>query len=258
MEEKMDSKHNVVNLARSKKQKRKRIHSTPKLIGLLTVACTLLFILMGPLFKITNIDVKGNVLFTDEEVLNMLHLDKRTNMFQFLLNNAGNDGSDLSPYIESMDVEIKLPKALIIEIEERQIIGYVPYSGAYLCIDKNGRVIETSYFLTQKVPIIIGIDFNAFKQGEILEVYDEQVYNNLVNLASFLVKYELIDKVIKVDMSNNENIRVYTTKLEVLLGQADELNNKVNTLSAILKEHKDLRGILDIRNLKNPIVLKKT
>lgn len=254
----MDSKHNVVDLARRKKQKRKRIHSTPRLIVLLTVSCTLLFLLMGPVFKIKDIEVMGNNSFTNEEIMSMLNVRPGTNMFQFLLNNMGNRGSSLSPYIENVDVQIQLPTKLSINVEERQIIGYVPYSGAYLCIDKNGRVIETSYFLTQKVPIILGIDFDSFKQGDILKVYDEEVYNDLVQLASFLIKYDVIDHVIKVDMSNSQNIRIYTTKLEVLLGQADDLNNKVNTLSSILMQHQDIRGILDIKDLDNPIVLKKT
>lgn len=232
--------------------------STTRLLCILMITIGLLFILLSPTFRVKNVTISGNKSFSEEEVKNLVGLGKNTNIFQFMLNNMGNSGDSLSHYIDRLNVIIQLPNSVKINIEERNVIGYVPYSGAYLCIDGRGRAVDSTLFIERQVPIILGVGFDDFQLGQVLKAHNQGTYDSLVKLASFLVKYELLGKIIKIDMSNIENIRLYTNETEVLLGGIENLNDKVNSLAAIIKQQKDLKGILDISDLKRPIVLKKT
>lgn len=254
----MKSKRKIIKLQKEKNRIKTRKMSLYKMLFMLCLIVLLIFVLTGPTFVIQTVHIQGNRNFSEEDIKTMLSINKKTNMLKFILDNYFYDDSNLTPYIDELNITIDFPNTLYINVNEREIVGYVPYLGTYLCIDKDGRVIDTENFLDRKIPIIAGLTFDGFQVGEELETADESLNKDVVELIRHLVKYELIDDIIKIDISNRENIKMYTTKIEILIGTADELNKKINIITQVIKDKGDERGILDVKDLKKPIVLKLT
>lgn len=249
------SGNKVIRIKKQKKRKKKSIYSLIFLL-LMTISCILL--LTAPGFAIQKVSIEGNERFTDQEIEEILGIKNQKNMFYFLLRNKFYNDDELNPYIEDLKVEIKFPNAIDVVVKEREVVGYVPYLGTYLCIDKFGRVIDTSIFLHEDVPIIMGLDFKGFTMNEILNVENESTFTEMVNIVAYLVKYEALGNIIKLDMTNLEHVVMYTRNIEIRMGRTEDIHQKVNIMVQALKEVANLRGILTISDLDQPITFKKS
>ena len=160
-------------------------------------------------------------------------------------------------YIESCNIVKKLPNTLDIEIKERKVRGYVPYMGSYLYIDEYGRVLDIKTSYIEQLPIVKGLNFNEFKIGEILNVDNKDSFEVVVRISQMMTKYELLDFVVSIDVSNPNDIHAYSNNIEVLLGDISDYDRKIRTMSEIIKQiPKEDRGTLDLRDMSKPIIFK--
>ncbi len=255
--EKMPDKK-IIKLQKKSNKIKKRKRSIYQLLFMLIITLSLIIILTAPVFAIKTVNIEGNTYFSDDDIKKMLGIDGKTNVFFFIAENVFYNDKTLSPYISNLSINLDFPNEISIQVDEREVVGYVPYLGTYLCIDKEGRVINTSLFIDEDVPIITGLDLDGFGMNTILDANDEELFIQLVQLISHLVKYELLDDIIKIDCSNVTKIKLYTKDVEILFGSTEEMNKKVNIIVQALKEVEKLRGILDVSELNQPITFKKS
>lgn len=252
------SREKVIRLNRKRKKLKRKKRSIYSLTFLLLITLSLLIMLTAPGFAIQKVSIEGNQRFSNEEVEEILGINKQKNIFYFLLRNKFYNDEVLNPYVDDVSVEVSFPNAINVYIKEREVVGYVPYLGTYLCIDKEGRVLDTSIFIDENVPIIMGLDFDGFNMNQVLNVDNQETFDEMVNLISYLVKYEALSDIIKVDMTNMNNMVMYTKDVEVKLGVPENLHKKVQIMVQALKEVQNLRGILNISNLNQPVTFKKS
>lgn len=207
----------------------------------------LLLLSVCPLFNITEINVTGINKLVKEDILNEINLTaNENNLFAF---NSFKAKKILyfNPYIEDVKINKSIPNKISIDITERKIRGYVFYMGTYLYIDGDGRVIDVQSSFTEKLPIVVGLNFNNFTLGEILKVDNQESFDIVVELSKLITKYELLEDVVKVDVSKPDDIHLYINNVDILFGDFSDSNWKIGTLVEIMKEiSQEDKGFLDI------------
>ncbi|NMA83026.1 MAG: FtsQ-type POTRA domain-containing protein [Epulopiscium sp.] len=234
---------------------------TPKKTGsiigmMILISIFVIALLISPLFIVQRIEVQGNQRYTKEEILESLQIKTKISIFHFLFSNQEKKLMN-DPYIASVQIQRDFPKEIKIEIIERKTIGYVPYMGAYLYIDKDGRVLETANHFTEPLPLLQGFNFHAFGLGDLLIVDEPEVFNVILKISQTMFKYELLDEVIKIDVEHPEDIQLQMKNIQVLLGGIDEYDYKIRALLQILDHIPEGdRGYLDLRDTTKPFVFK--
>ncbi len=212
-------------------------------------------LLVCPLFDIKTVNISNNNYVTKQFILETLNLDKNLkNLFAFntiegkkkLLENS---------YIKNVSFQRKLPNILNIIITERKIRGYVPYMNSYLFIDDEGRIIDVKSSIEEKLPIVVGLSFKSFEVGKILQADNSDAFNVVVEFTKLMAKYEIIDDVVRIDVSNTDSIHLYINDIDVIFGNFDDYNWKISALNEILKKlPENSKGFLDISSSdKTPI-----
>ncbi|NLP46284.1 MAG: FtsQ-type POTRA domain-containing protein [Epulopiscium sp.] len=238
------------------KKKSKRTLSISILSMIISIATFFSIILISPIFTLKQIEVLGNERYSIEEILDRLHIQEGMNVFGFIMNNEIKKFKN-DPYIEKIDIKLDFPHQVQINIIERKAIGYVPYMGAYLSIDKDGRVLETTNQLDFPLPLVVGLQFQGFSLGDILIVEQEEIFDVILKISQTMFKYDILDKMVKIDINSSKDIQLQIGNIHVLLGGIQEYDYKIRALLQILKYiPKEDKGFLDLSDTSKPFVFK--
>ena len=140
-----------------------------------------------------------------------------------------------------------------ITIKERKARGYVPYMGSYLYIDEEGRVLEVAGSCRDALPLVKGLKFDSFTEGEILPVQNTDALVVILEISQLMEKYELLDEVVEIDVSKPKDIYAYVNQVQIHLGNMTNGDMKIQYMQQIVKTiPKEDRGILDLSGLDNP------
>ena len=213
-------------------------------------------IMFSPIFKITSINMTELSKYTKDEFLNKLGVKEGENIFAFNRANAEKVVKN-DPYIEDIKFNVKLPGTLKIDVKERKVRGYVPFMGSYLYIDEYGRVLDVQTYYKDNLPIVEGLVFDKFCLGELLQVENQKSYDVVVGISQIMTKYELLNMVLKLNVSDPEKIHIYVNNVDIFIGNLDDCDEKIRTMAAIIQklDKKDF-GSLDLSDLSKPIIFK--
>lgn len=226
-----------------------------KMLIALIVLLLLLF-MNSFVFSIQEIRITGNTTISAEEIESELGVEKGMNIFYFLI--TSQIGTlHLSPRLESLDVYIHWPNTVEVEVRERTVVGYVAYMGMYLCLDETGYVADSTHYLQDDMPVITGVSIDSFTLGEPLSTQSVSLSQTVMDVCAALRKYNLSGNIVRVDLTDLSDIRLYTQRLDVRCGGEDELDVKVQALSRILQETPQAEGILHLEDMEERIYLEK-
>lgn len=254
---------NVLSFHKAVKKRRRKL--TVKFMTLLLVIVLAVSgIMFSPIFAIKNIEITKLNKYTEAEICSITGLSKGMNLFAFnrlsaakKLKTIPGKKNQKNPYIEDVKISIELPDTIKFNIKERKVRGYVPYMGSYLYIDEYGRVLDVQTAYTEPLPLVKGLDFSeGFRKGELLKVKNQESFDVIVKIAQLMTKYELLDIVVEVDVSDPSNIKARVNKVDVLLGDVSDSDEKIRTMAEIIRNMPEgSRGSLDLRDLTKPWVL---
>ncbi len=235
-------------------QKPKRRINSKFIIGFLLFVITIAGILLSPLFAVKEIRSEGAEHFTTTELAERISLSHGDNLILFGKGRAEKI-LELDPYISEVKLEAELPNTMVIQVKERKVRGYVPYMGAYLYIDEDGRVLETQNAYHEALPIVTGLKFDSFLLGEVLPVENKDSLLVVLQMSQLMKKYNLLNLVVKIDVTDAESVYAYINKVEIRLGDMKDADQKVRIIGEIMKTiPEEDRGTLDLRDLKKPII----
>jgi len=210
-----------------------------------SAALLLLLLPALPVFTVRSVTVTGITALSRDDIIKTAGLDKNPSFF-FVSASRIEKKLQNNPYVASAYVVKVLPGAVSIHIDERKAYGYVQDTGNYIYIDKDGRVLEVSDGYTERLPVIVGLKYKSYAKGEILEVERPSAFNTVVLLANLFKAYGLEHEVIKVDVRNESDIRLYVSDIEVKMGSVSEANDKIRYLKEILPRVEGKKGTLDL------------
>ena len=238
-----------------KKRKRKPLNTKKAAVILCVLLCAVLFML-SPVFAIKNIEITTMDKYSKDELCTMLNLKIGKNLFLFN-RFAASKVLKNNHYIEDYDISYKFPDTIKIDITERKVRGYVPYMGSYLYIDEYGRVLEINSQMSSALPVVYGLKFDTFVLGDKINAENKEAFDIMVTIAQLMNKYELLDIVVKIDVSDVSKVIAYVNNIEVNLGDMSNGDQKILTMAEVVKNlGPNDRGVLDLSDLSKPIVFK--
>lgn len=224
-----------------------------KIILIIAAVIILIFIFLYaiPLLKINNVTIVGNSFLTREDILKECGIQlNTTNMLHINYFTLPKRVENYNPYINTLKIYPISYDTIKIEIKENKPRGYVPYMNNYLCINEEGRVLDITKEPTGSLPIVSGLKFDNISRGEILNISNPNVFYILVEISKLMEKYEMEYNDLTVNISDPENLHIYVNNIDVILGNTDNINQKISTLTEVLKEiDENDKGFLYLDNL---------
>lgn len=223
-------------------------------IGIGAVLLVILVLLNSSLFSLKHVEIEGNERVSDEEILEDLGLAEGTNLFRYMLSHWGTEPK-VDPRLSSVDVYISWPDTVQIQVDESLTIGYVYFQGTYLCIDRKGHVVSSTYALDEDLPVIRGIEVGSFSLGESLDTRDTERYEAVVSICSILRKYNLSTVVKEVNIRSLDSIVLYTDQLDICCGDMKNMEKKIAVISGVLENPDTPGGVLHIEDINQQIYI---
>lgn len=220
-----------------RKTKRKRINQnkvtvTLSFLFMLTVGSCIL--LSSSIFKVKQIDVKGNKECTKQEIINDLGFCLDKNIFR---NKTGDIKDKLmeNSYIDKVEITRKLPDKLIVNIKERKPIALLRNNGKNCLIDDKGNFLKKVVDLDEnKDKVVVDVDYYINKEKKI-GFKNEHHGKRLFYLLECLKKSNVYKQIDKVDLMEKEDILIVSrNKVKILLPDNDRLDYNVSRLNSIL------------------------
>ena len=197
-------------------------------------------------YTITNIYVDGNTHYTDEEIVNMVMVDKLDHNSLYLSLKYQDKSITDIPFIEKMDVNIVSPDTIRINVYEKAIAGYISYLGRYMYFDRDGIIVESSLETTDGVPEVMGLDFDSVVLYQRLPIDNTDVFEEILDITQLLSKYNL--NADKIFFDKDYNVYLYFDDVEVTIGTNSHIDEKIIQLQYILPKLEGKSGILDMED----------
>jgi len=209
-------------------------------------------LLLSPIFALKNIAVEGANHYTAEQLCDMIGLSEGENILFYGKGKAAQT-LEKDPYIADAKLSMRVPDTIVIEVKERKVRGYVPYMGSYLYIDETGRVLDVQEACRETLPVVKGLAFGNFTLGEVIPVENPEALDVVLHISQLMEKYELLDMVVEIDVSNPESIYAYVNQVQIILGDMEKGDTKIRYMAEVMKTiPEEDRGTLDLSELDKP------
>ncbi len=232
-------------------------HKNYRFLVIIGIVVTLLLVILYQLFKIENISITGNIYYSNEEILEMLDINHNFNSIRYRCFGVKKEWHNY-PYIESIQIENTTLKEIHIKVVEKTVVGYIPYMGKYISIDKDGTVIGYGDVKAEGIPIIKGLYFQNFIIRDKLCIDNDDVFDAIYKIYRLIHKHQLPIDTVHFHMNAMDRIDLYFGEIEIHIGGVEDIYEKFAVLSEILLTmDKNQKGEMNLSNINEKIVFKK-
>lgn len=207
----------------------------------------LIFVLVFFLgFRVTSVQVEGNSFYTDDQIKNMIldaPMAKNSILAGFINTEKSTEDEAM---IDSITVSRVNRNTLLLQVKEKQMIGYIEFQGQCVNFDRQGIVQIITEEPLENVPKIEGIDVKEAVQGERLSGINTTKLNTILSVGKMLEKME--EKPDRLVFNDLNQLVLYYGTIEVRLGDDENMDEKINRLVGILPELEGMSGILHLEN----------
>ncbi len=224
--------------------------SGPIMFFLVVVA---VIFVMSVFFRVSDIQVRGNSHYTDEEIIRAIDIEEGDNLFFFDRFAALSRVFAKLPYIDEVSVERSLPNRVIITVTESQALAYIVLGEEKWTIDHSCKVLgKANDDELQGLIPIDGISPGTLMIGEPLQTADgsEEIVDFIAEVLYQLEERGLYREVGRVDFSNPRRVSfTYGDKYTVVLGDSGNIEYKFGMLVSAMSQL--LEGDVGIINVSD-------
>ena len=239
--------------------KKRKIAGIVKYGSIVVLFITLVLCTMfSPLFNVKTIQVEGNELISENEIISLSQIQTGENTFKLSKNKIKNRIKE-NAYIDEVIIKRKLPSNIIITIEERKPAYQLEYATGYVYLDKQGYMLEINSTKLD-LPILQGAETEPanFVVGNRLCVEDLEKLSGLIKVMELAKVNEIESLITRIDVENKQNIKlIFETKEKTAyLGDSTNLIDKIPIVKKILEENEGIAGEIFVNmdlNKENPI-----
>ena len=215
------------------------------------VAIVAAIFVMSVFFRVSDIQVKGNVHYTPEEIIRASAIEEGDNLFFFDRIATISRALSKLPYIEDISVERRLPNKVIITVEESSALAYLELGDEQWTLDHRCKVLgKAAEGETGTLIPVVGIRPGTLMIGEQMETEDQDK-DEVEYLAAVLDQIEargLTEHITQIDFSDPQSPEFrYEDRYTVVLGPESGLEHKFGMFVTVLEKLKagDV-GVIDI------------
>ena len=222
--------------------------SGPLMFAVVIVA---VIFVMSVFFRVSDVQVRGNVHYEAEEIIRACAIEEGDNLFFFDRIAAVSRALSKLPYIEDIAVERKLPNRVIITVEESTALAYLELGEEQWTLDHRCKVLgKAAEGETETLIPVVGIRPGTLMIGEQMQTESKNVAP-VDYLAAILDQIEargLAEGVRRIDFSDPDSPEFdYMGRYTVVLGSNLQLEHKFGMFVSVLDKLKagDV-GVLDL------------
>lgn len=207
----------------------------------------LLFLLMILLListRVNKISILGNQQYSEEELKKQIFSEDLDYNSAYAFAKDKLRPHKTLPFVERYELHWKSPLSLELIVYEKNMVGYVEYMSSNLYFDGDGIVVESTKKKLPGIPKITGLKFSKVSLYKTLPVEDKAVFQDILNLSSAL-KVENLDCE-HIDYGTMSNATLYIGEIKVLLGNNEDMEQKLASLKDILPALSGRKGTLDL------------
>ena len=211
--------------------------SGPIMFFLVVVA---VIFVMSVFFRVSDIQVRGNSHYSDEEIIRAIDIEEGDNLFFFDRFAALSRVFAKLPYIDEVSVERSLPNKVIITVTESQALAYIVLGEEKWTIDHSCKVLgKANDDELQGLIPIDGISPGTLMIGEPLQTTDgdEEIVAYIAEVLYQLEERGMYKQVGRVDFSNPRRVTfTYADKYTVVLGDSSNVEYKFGMLVSAMSQ----------------------
>ena len=210
-----------------------------------------IILIMSIFFKIGKIDVQGNSVYSDKEIINASGIQKGDNLFFINRIAAGSRVVVKLPYVDAVSITRGLPNRVTIVVEESNAVGYVNVNGELWTLSRTGKFLGTiSAKDAEYVAEITGITVSEAAVGDNVKPAEgeEEKYEYLVEILDQIQGRGLTTEVTGIDITDVDNPTVeYDGRFTLRLGEHNNTEYKFGKfVAAVEKLSENDAGTLDV------------
>ena len=193
---------------------------------------------------VQKIKVTGTKYSTDSQIVSLVKKDPLTVNSIYAVLKYKLVPEELPAYLENMKVGWDMPWGLHIKVEEKQVIGGILTSDAYIYFSEDGTILAKGEEALDGVIVVEGVDTKKTALYEKIELEDEKIISYVVRISEELKKLELTpDRIVWEEDSMN----LYFKEICVQLGKLN-FDEKLVQVPPILQELEGKKGILHLEH----------
>lgn len=229
--------------------KKRRKINTNKLMGILFFSLLLTlgtcFFLKSDFFFLKQVVINNNKYLSQEDVNNLLSLEKNKNIFFYDLQNLENRVKE-SPYVKDCNIKRKVPNKLIVDVKEKNIIGSLYNGKSYCYIDDQGKFVdELKEIKNDELVISIAYTLN----NKTLKFDNANDKDKLITLYKKLDEENILLQIKTVNFTKEKEIIMKgKTGLTICLNKDNNIEKNIAKLSKVmidLQNRKEFYGKVD-------------
>ena len=237
-------------------EKKDRIKKRRKFffMSLVFLVSGVIFLFKAPMFRVNGFTVSGNKMIKKEGILNK-NLITGKNIFLLDTNTVKSEILK-NPYIQTAEVSRVLPNQLNLKVTERKMF----YK---LKVGKKSYILNNELYIMDVVTDdrnLSLVEIDGIKPDS-KEVGKKITLNDKLSEIAFNIANNLIDKnkdsiFTKLDLKDTGDISIYKNKVEIILGEPNNLENKYKKAMEILS-FKDIalkEGYINVSVPSQPVI----
>ena len=206
---------------------------------------------MSVFFRVSDIQIEGNVHYTDEEIIRAINIEPGDNLFMLDRIAAVSRVLAKLPYVEQASVERSLPNKVTISIVESKALAYIPLGEEKWSLDHSCKVLgQATEMEAQFMVSVEGISPGTLFIGEPLKTEDDDqaIVDYLTEILSQMENRGLLSSVKNINFSNPNSVEFsYGGKYTVVLGRNNNIEHKFGMFVAVLDMLKEGDiGVIDV------------
>ena len=227
-------------------RKKKNMAMFVKIFGNLAIVLTMLLAVGVALyfgFLLSDIVVMGNDAFSTDYIVKQSGLKLGTHMLLVDLDQA-KESIQENPYLQVESVTYIFPSRVRIIVSERKEVAGIIGLDSTVIIDKNGYVLSmTAGTDISDLIQVTGVSMTGYELGQRLGEGNDFSTATLVQLIAVLEQYSLTGSIKSIDLTTPLAITMTASNgLRIHVGQATDLESKLDVLSRILPRFTDQNG----------------
>lgn len=218
-------------------QRRKK-HGSALFLRLLTMFLIVAVFLFGIaiFFKVTEIQVQGNSLYTAEEVAAASGVELGDNLMTLNKAMAAGKIRAVLPYVENVRISRVLPGTVVLEIQETDAAYLVSSDdGTSWLMNGSGKMLERASTSAADYPRLTGVTAQAPESGSQIVCEETENLAAAKLVMEQLENTDFISQIAEINVEKPYDIFVwYGTQYQIRLGSIDEMAYKIQYLTSVL------------------------
>ena len=199
------------------------------LLAVLAMAAATALLCVFLLFKVADIQVTGDLVYSQEEVLALCDYAIGDNLLFAPTQSQEERLESQLPYVEDAEVIKHSPNTLEIRITAAQTAASVSSGGGWLYVSSQGKILELGAEPAAATMQVTGFVSTATQPGQYLQAEDATALSALQEILTALTDREMITQCTRLDLTDLYDIRLwYQDRVECKLGSTAGLTYKLD------------------------------